>query len=36
MSTVKTKITLKNATDVELAERGHITNVQVHTWYTQR
>jgi len=31
MSTVKTKITLKNAADVEMAERGYITDVQVHT-----
>jgi len=31
MSTVKTKITLKNAADVELAKRGHITDTQVHT-----
>jgi clan AA aspartic protease len=31
MSTVKTMITLKNATDVELVERGHITDEQVHT-----
>jgi len=31
MSTVKTKITLKNAADVELAERGHITDAQIHT-----
>jgi len=31
MSTVKTKITLKNAADVELAELGHITDAQVRT-----
>jgi len=31
MSTVKTTITLKNAADVELEKRGHITDVQVHT-----
>jgi len=31
MSTVKTKITLKNAADVELAKRGHIADTQVHT-----
>jgi len=31
MSIVKTKITLKNAADVELAERGHMTDVQVRT-----
>ena len=31
MSTVKTQITLKNATDVELAERGQITGAQVRT-----
>jgi len=31
MSTVKTTITLKNAADVELAKRGHITDVQVPT-----
>jgi clan AA aspartic protease len=31
MSTVKTKITLKNAADVELAKRGHMTDVQVRT-----
>jgi len=29
MSTVKTQITLKNAADVELAERGHITDAQI-------
>jgi clan AA aspartic protease len=31
MSIVKTKITLKNAADVELAKRGHMTDVQVRT-----
>jgi clan AA aspartic protease len=31
MSTVRTKITLKNAVDVGMAERGHITDAQVHT-----
>jgi hypothetical protein len=29
MSTVKTQITLKNAGDVTMAERGHITDAQV-------
>jgi clan AA aspartic protease len=31
MSTVKTKTTLKTATDVEMAQRGHIADVQVRT-----
>jgi clan AA aspartic protease len=31
MSIVKTQITLKNAADVELAHRGHMTDAQVHT-----
>ena len=31
MSTIKTQITLKNAGDVTMAERGHITDAQVRT-----
>ena len=31
MSTVKTQITLKNAGDVTMAQRGHITDAQVRT-----
>jgi len=35
VSTVKTEITLKNAGDVVAAERGYITETQIHTLTTE-